>query len=123
VEENIRLAASCGGGSPQATTIESVFNSLPQIAAIRAQYVGKLSGGERTLVAFARAIALRPNLRLLLLDELSSSLSLTNARVVASLLANLRQEGTAILLAEQNIAFAQSLGIRLLKPNWQFGRG
>ena len=119
VEENIRLAAWSGANQSPRRVVEAVFDEIPFIAPFRSRKVGQLSGGERTLVALARALALRPWPRLLLLDEVSAGLSQVNAQVVASVLTRVRQEGATILMAEQNTAFASSLAFPLLEPRWQ----
>jgi len=118
VKENIRLAAVCGTRLPWAGVVDRVFGQLPAIVPLRSRTIGQLSGGERTLVALARALALGPALRLLLLDELSSGLSSVNKQFVGALLIRLLQDGTAILMAEQDLAFAKSLSLPLMEPLW-----
>ncbi len=121
VDENIRLAASCAAVTRPTRSIAEVYHRLPVLREIRSRNVSWLSGGERTLVALGRAFVLRPNLRLLLLDEVSSGLSDANSKMVSTVLSIIRTEGTAILLAEQNEAFAQSLGLSLISTPWLSG--
>src|SRR5258708_32389929 len=63
--------------------------------------VGTLSGGQRQLVAVARAMARMP--RLLLLDEPTAALGVSGAAQVEELIARLRERGTTILLACHDI--------------------
>ena len=63
--------------------------------------VGMLSGGQRQLVAVARAMARRP--RLLLLDEPTASLGVSESAQVEELIGRLRERGTTILLACHDI--------------------
>lgn len=116
VDENIRFAANGGREADDRSAV--VYELLPVLSPLRTRRVRWLSGGERTLVALARALVLRPRLKLLLLDEVSAGLSQVNLDLVRKLLTRLRTEGTAILLAEQNAAFAHSLGLPLILGEW-----
>ena len=72
------------------------------------QKAGTLSGGEQKMLLVSRAILARP--RLLLLDEISEGLQPSVVgRLAAVLAAQRREHGTAMLLVEQNVAFALSL--------------
>jgi ABC-type branched-subunit amino acid transport system ATPase component len=122
VDENVRLAAICGPSPSRSDTSRLVFERLPFLAPLRSQRVANLSGGERTLVALARALALLPRLRLLLLDEISAGLSAGNATAVQALLAQLRKDGVSIMIAEQNLSFAQGLGIPFMDVAWTTDR-
>ena len=121
VEENIRLAALCRTSLSPSQIVDLVLDKLPMIASLRSRRVAHLSGGERTMVALARILAMQPDLRLLLLDELSSGLSPENLHFVRTLLQQMCKEGTTILMAEQNVTFAKSLPFRLLEPHWEIG--
>jgi signal transduction histidine kinase/ABC-type branched-subunit amino acid transport system ATPase component len=65
------------------------------------QPVSRLSGGQRQLVAIARAVRLRP--RVLILDEPTASLGVTETAVVEKLVSQLRAAGTAILLVSHRL--------------------
>ena len=75
------------------------------------QKAGTLSGGEQKMLLISRAILARP--RLMLLDEVSEGLQPSVVDRLAGVLAAQRREhGTAMLLVEQNVAFALSLADR-----------
>ena len=86
--------------------LEQVYAIFPDLAGRRGDGAGKLSGGQRQMLALARALMLDP--QILLLDEPSASLS---PKMVASLFERIREinaGGTAILLVEQNAREALS---------------
>jgi signal transduction histidine kinase/ABC-type multidrug transport system ATPase subunit len=74
--------------------------------------VGSLSGGQRQLVAVARAMAHNP--RLLLLDEPTASLGVQESALVEDLIARLREQGTTILLACHDISQMFRLADRIV---------
>ena len=90
--------------------LEHVYGLFPDLASRRRDNAGKLSGGQRQMLALARALMLDP--KVLLLDEPSASLS---PKMVGSLFEKIReinQGGTAILLVEQNAREALSFSSR-----------
>lgn len=86
-----------------AALVDSVYALFPEMRAFRARYAGKLSGGERQMVAISRALLLQP--RLLLLDEPSEGLAPIVVLRLAEAIKALCARGMGILLAEQNIKF------------------
>jgi branched-chain amino acid transport system ATP-binding protein len=80
--------------------IENVYQLFPRLKERRAQLAGTLSGGERQMLAVGRALMSAP--RLLMLDEPSLGLAPLVVREVFDIIERLREQGTSILLIEQN---------------------
>ena len=80
--------------------IERVYALFPRLQERRAQLAGTLSGGERQMLAVGRALMSAP--KLLMLDEPSLGLAPLIVRDIFSIIERLREEGTSILLIEQN---------------------
>ncbi len=80
--------------------IERVFELFPRLKERRGQLAGTLSGGERQMLAVGRALMSRP--KLLMLDEPSLGLAPLIVREIFRIIDRLREQGTSILLIEQN---------------------
>ena len=80
--------------------IERVYALFPRLKDRRTQLAGTLSGGERQMLAVGRALMSAP--KLLMLDEPSLGLAPLVVREVFLIIERLREEGTSILLIEQN---------------------
>ena len=80
--------------------IERVYALFPRLKERRAQLAGTLSGGERQMLAVGRALMSAP--RLLMLDEPSLGLAPLIVREIFRIIEQLREQGTSILLIEQN---------------------
>ena len=90
--------------------LERVFDLFPRLAERRGQRASALSGGEQQMLAIGRAMMSRP--RLLMLDEPSMGLSPIMMNLIFTTLAELKAQGTTILLVEQNAQAALALADR-----------
>ena len=82
--------------------VEHVYGHFPRLAERKRQLAGSLSGGEQQMLAIGRALMSRP--RLLMLDEPSLGLSPLLVEQMFQIIVDICQEGTAVLLVEQNVA-------------------
>jgi branched-chain amino acid transport system ATP-binding protein len=114
VRENLELGAfsRVGRRAPAELRgdLDRIFTLFPQLAERRRQAAGTLSGGEQQMLAIGRALMSRP--RLLMLDEPSMGLSPIMMNLIFTTLAELKAEGTTILLVEQNAQAALALADR-----------
>ena len=80
--------------------MDRVFGLFPRLAERRKQAGGTLSGGEQQMLAVGRALMSRP--KLMLLDEPSMGLAPMLIQQIFSIITEINQQGTTILLVEQN---------------------
>jgi branched-chain amino acid transport system ATP-binding protein len=110
VQDNLTIAAKLGQQGEQVWTLDRVYEMLPLLYPLRQRMGGLLSGGEQQMLTIVRALMGNPSL--LLLDEPSEGLAPIMVQKIGELIENLRQLGTTIVLAEQNLHFCLGLADR-----------
>jgi branched-chain amino acid transport system ATP-binding protein len=105
--ENLAIATRPGAR----WTEESVLARFPKLRELGDRRGRFLSGGEQQMLAIARALVTGP--RLILLDEPSQGLAPVVVEAVVGTIAELKREGVAMLLVEQNVAMACHLSDRV----------
>jgi branched-chain amino acid transport system ATP-binding protein len=102
VEENLRLGGYLirRDAATLAQRMARVYETFPRLGERRSQLAGTLSGGEQQMLAIARALMLQP--RIIVLDEPSMGLAPKLVRAIFGMIADICNEGTSILLVEQN---------------------
>ncbi len=110
VQENLLLAARGARSARQidAARLRWIFGLFPAVEKFWHYPAGKLSGGQKQMLAVARAIV-EPR-ALLIVDEPSKGLAPSIVDNMIAAFAQLKAEGATILLVEQNIGFAERLG-------------
>ena len=110
VTDNLRLGAYARPAADVEAMSEQLLQRFPQLKQRRHQRAGLLSGGEQQMLAIARGLIARP--AVLMLDEPSLGLAPMLVEGLYDLLAELRDEGTTILLVDQMAALALSVADR-----------
>ena len=110
VLENLDMGTYARKSPDYAGDLDRVLTLFPRLAERRKQPGGTLSGGEQQMLAIGRAMMARP--RLLLLDEPSMGLAPKLVAQIFAIVTEINQQGTTILLVEQNAAQALSLAHR-----------
>jgi len=109
-EENLRVTRRFSQGRDP-WTLKRVYAVFPKLAELRGRTAGLLSGGEQQMLCIARTLMGGP--KLLLLDEPSEGLAPVVLQELARQIRALKQAGVTLLLAEQNVAFAESVSDRV----------
>jgi branched-chain amino acid transport system ATP-binding protein len=98
-------------GRPGAWSVRRVFDAFPRLEERQGHRGNQLSGGERQMLAIARALMTGP--RIVLMDEPTEGLAPVMVEAVEAILATLRQEGLGVLLVEQNLYSALAVADRV----------
>lgn len=101
VREHLAIAAQSGG---KARSLEWAYERFPALRERASALSRTLSGGEQSQLAIARAVIAEP--RLVLMDEPTEGLAPLMVEEVGRLIRLLRDEGSSVLLVEQNLRFA-----------------
>ncbi len=111
VTENLEMGAfTLKDRAEIARRMDFVFTIFPRLKERRHQLGGTLSGGEQQMLAIGRALMTQP--RILLMDEPSMGLAPVLVESIYEVIRQLNQQGTTILLVEQNAAMALSVARR-----------
>jgi ABC-type branched-subunit amino acid transport system ATPase component len=107
IAENLQVGSVSLPRTERRQAVADMYEQFPLLAARRRQRAGTLSGGQRKLLAIARALVTRP--KVLLLDEPSAGLSPQAVELVFEQLASVKRRGIAIVMVEQNARRALAL--------------
>ena len=107
VEDNMLIGSKKGPGGQDYRNLDRIYEVFPLLVPLKGRMAGRLSGGEQQMLTIARTLMGNPTA--LLLDEPSEGLAPVIVQRIGSLLRQLRDLGTTVLIAEQNLHFC--LGI------------
>ncbi|MFG1923813.1 ABC transporter ATP-binding protein [Cryptosporangium sp. NPDC048952] len=97
-------------GPARVSDLERVFTLFPRLKERRSQIAGTMSGGEQQMLTIGRALMARP--RLLLLDEPSMGLAPMLIQQIFTIIKEINEQGTTVLVVEQNAQQALSIADR-----------
>jgi branched-chain amino acid transport system ATP-binding protein len=110
VRENLDMGAYLRRDKEIDQDLDRVFDLFPRLKEREKQKAGTMSGGEQQMLAIGRALMARP--KLLLLDEPSMGIAPILVERIYETIAEINQQGTTILLVEQNANFALGVSQR-----------
>ncbi|MGH3388031.1 MAG: ABC transporter ATP-binding protein [Actinomadura sp.] len=109
VEDNLHMGAYARTGDV-AKELAEVYELFPRLAERKGQAGGTMSGGEQQMLAIGRALMAKP--KVLLLDEPSMGLAPMLVQQIFSIIQEINQRGTTVLLVEQNAQQALQIAHR-----------
>jgi branched-chain amino acid transport system ATP-binding protein len=101
IDENIRIGGHLLARAELSSRVQELYAIFAELERRRHSLASSLSGGQRKMLAIAKALAGRP--RLLMMDEPSAGLSPLMVRDVFRILEKARGQGISLLIAEQNV--------------------
>lgn len=110
VMENLEVGKQPSRSGAPTWTPERLFEIFPNLAEMRDRPGGRMSGGEQQMLTIARTLMGNP--RLILLDEPSEGLAPVIIEQMANTIRELKNEGLAVLLSEQNLHFSNLVSDR-----------
>ena len=110
VEDNLLLGAYARKDKEVSRDMQRIYEMFPRLFERKKQNAGTLSGGEQQMLATGRGMMSRP--RLLLLDEPSMGLAPLLVNQIFETILDINEQGTTILLVEQNAHMALSIADR-----------
>jgi branched-chain amino acid transport system ATP-binding protein len=110
VDDNLRLAGGILAAARRNERISETYSFFPDLARQRRLLAGRLSGGQRQMLAIARALLVGPSV--LMLDEPSAGLSPKLVDIVFAKLEDIKRTGVSIILVEQNARAALAIANR-----------
>ncbi|WP_394891269.1 ABC transporter ATP-binding protein [Mesorhizobium sp. AaZ16] len=110
IHENLLLAANILPKDRRQERIAALYGMFPDLAVRPSMRAGQLSGGQRQMLAVARALVVEPSV--LILDEPSAGLSPKIVAEVFSTLKAINETGVTIVLVEQNVKAALAIADR-----------
>lgn len=112
VEENLEVGRRMAGGGRSPWTPERLFALFPNLAEMRGRRGNQMSGGEQQMLTIARTLMGNPDA--ILLDEPSEGIAPVIVQMMGGAIKAMKAEGVAVLLSEQNWAFAAGISDRAL---------
>jgi branched-chain amino acid transport system ATP-binding protein len=110
IGENLQLASDVLPKTVRSARLEKLYAMFPDLASRPSLRAGQLSGGQRQMLALARALIVEP--QVLILDEPSAGLSPKIVSSVFAMLKEINRSGVTILLVEQNVKAALAIADR-----------
>ena len=110
VLENLDVGRQAARAGASPWTLAKVYKLFPNLAAMPNRLGGSMSGGEQQMLTVARTLMGNPHL--VLLDEPSEGVAPVIVEQMAAMIVELKKEGLAILLSEQNLHFARAVADR-----------
>ncbi len=111
VAENLEVGRRPSRVAAEPWTTEKIFGIFPNLAGMLRRPAHAMSGGEQQMLAIARTLMGNPSA--ILLDEPSEGLAPVVVETMAKAIRSMKQEGVAVLLAENNPAFTRAVADRL----------